>query len=973
MALRMSIHESQATRGPRWLIALVLGAAAGVSYCALNTPRKLSWESIEATSANEEWSEAEDGIRRWLREHPADGKAWNTLGHLLVKTGRSLEAAEALERVPEGGREWTQAQRQLAELAVQRGDLTAAEGILRNAAWLDPKAVEPLERLAWLLALERRLAESRDVLRRLFELSRDPRPLADSILLARLEGEVRDLGPEVERFVTTRPDDPWLRRLWGLALLARGRPAEALPQLEFAAQSFDDDPVGRFALAECKMALGTLAPDFDILGTRPARNPDAARWWVFRSRLALAWGEEEEAVASLGHAVELDPRNSEAHHRLAQALLQRGDREAARPHLDRAEALGIADDRLRTELRRVMRGDGDVAAFRSLAQLCLEAGMTVEARDWSALASQRGSTDSVVGRGSAHAEPEDRGPTIALSRPRLRSQRTEISSAREPVASAAGTRIRFEEVAKSAGLIYHYDCGQTPNLFVGDTMGGGVGLIDYDGDGWLDIYFVNGCSLPVDPAHPPQPNRLFRNLGGMRFVETTGHAGIAGRGYGMGCAVGDFDQDGRDDLFVTGLSGTILYRNRGDGTFEDLTTRAGVHSARWSTAAGFADLDMDSDLDLYVVTYLDADPRDGLECRDRSGRLIHCQPERFAAQRDHLFQNNGDGTFTDVSREAGIDQSEGRGLGLAIADFDGDDRLDIFVANDGTANHLFRNLGGLRFEDVAITAGAAYDAMGQPTASMGVVADDLNADGNIDLLHTNFINQGSTLRWNGGQGFFVDGSLAANLAVPSRSRTGWGVAAADFENDGDLDLFVANGHVDDQPWLNTPMAQLPQLFVADDTGRYQEAGAEASPYLTRRVTGRGLAAGDLDHDGRMDLVIVHRDGPAAILHNQSNGGHWLGVQLRSKQYATRPIGARVTCQAGGRSMVRWITSGTSYLASSDPRIFFGLASSAMVEELKVRWPSGREQSWSNLAADRIIELGEGSDVVATLGSSPSPR
>jgi hypothetical protein len=412
-------------------------------------------------------------------------------------------------------------------------------------------------------------------------------------------------------------------------------------------------------------------------------------------------------------------------------------------------------------------------------------------------------------------------------------------------------------------------------------------------------------------------------------------------------------------LFVTGLNQTILYRNRGDGTFEDVTARAGVSSSRWTTASGFSDLDGDGDLDLVVVTYLQADPEDVPECRDRSGNRIHCRPEQFPAQFDQLFRNNGDGTFTDISREAGIEIPEGRGLGLAIADLDGDGRLDLFVANDGTANFLFRNCGGLRFEEVALSAGVAYDGSGQPTASMGVVADDLNGDGRIDLFHTNFINQNNTLRWNLGGGQFADGTLAANLAAPSRSKTGFGTVAFDVNNDGYLDLFVANGHTDDQPWFDTPMAQTPQLFLGREHGRFELAVNEASSYFARPVVGRGVAAGDLDNDGRVDLVVVHRDAPAALLRNVTPSGHWLGLRLQGTRSGRCPVGARVVCRAGGRSWVRWVTSGTSYLSFSDPRLWFGLGSAQRAESLEVHWPSGNVQSWSNLPADRILDLREG--------------
>jgi tetratricopeptide (TPR) repeat protein len=961
-----------------WWLALA-GAASFVTVAIVVLGRArdpapaVRWEEIQAAADSGRWPDAEAGLRLWLRARPDDGEAWDMLGSLLFDAGRDAESLAALSRVKEEDGGWVHARTLMGDLAIRRREAAEAERILRAVVERDRKASEPLRRLVYLLSLEGRTAEARSVLLRLHETTRDPRHLADSILIRWSDDDIREAGPELGEFLERTPEDPWLRRAWGLSRLSRGRPDEALPHLEAAALAFEDDPACRFALAECRMMLGRYDGDLTILGTCPAPAADAALWWLMRGRLQEAGGDLDRAEESFRRSLAADPESQEARFRLGQVLARRGGHAQARPHLERAGEIRLREDALKSKLRQLHGRGPDAGAMEQLGRLCLESGMRVEARAWLEHALRQDPRRKHLRPELAVLARADDDRRVAHSGPTLRPVtppppgRSSKASDHGGVPSLAGGRgaVRLEDWAAAASMDFTYASGEDGRLFIADTMGGGVGLIDFDEDGWLDVYFVNGCPLPVDPSSPPRPNRLYRNLGGGTFEDVTERAGVAGRGYGMGCAVGDYDGDGRDDLFVTGLGGTVLYRNRGDGSFEDVTERAGVGSPRWTTAAGFGDLDGDGDLDLVVVTYVEANPVGASECKDDSGRPIHCPPHRFPAQFDQLFRNEGDGTFTDVSREAGIEVPEGRGLGLAIADLDGDGRLDLFVANDGTANFLFRNLGGMRFQESGLDAGVSYDGSGQPTASMGVVADDLNGDGLIDLFHTNFINQSSTLRWNLGGGLFADRTLWANLAAPSRSRTGFGTAAFDADNDGNLDLFVANGHVDDQPWFHSPMAQPAQLFLGREGGRFAIADDEASLYFSRPMVGRGVAAGDLDNDGRVDLVVVHRDAPAAWLRNVTQGGHWLGLRLRGTRPASTPVGARVTCKVAGRETVRWLTSGTSYLSSNDPRLWFGLGSARAVDQLEVRWPSGELQSWSDVAADHIFEIREGDPLMST--------
>ncbi len=738
--------------------------------------------------------------------------------------------------------------------------------------------------------------------------------------------------------------------------------AEAASSLELsAAAAIDIDPVGRLALAECQVATGDPDAAESTLGPEPSRPADLARWWLIKGVIREAKGRADEAIDCWKKSVAIGPNDRATLYRLGQALVRQGKPEEAKTYLDRVEPLRVREVTLVGGLDRLVRGERSVALFEQLAALCREAGRLAEARGWYEEAIRLDPTHAKAQMALVEPAPSDRA---ARHPPRLRPQAAAIPAARAAAATEAETPLRFEDIAHTSGIDYQYDCAARGDMFLGDSMGGGVGLLDYDGDGRLDIYFVNGCPLPFDPGSPPRPNRLYRNKGGGAFEDVTARAGVGGRGYGMGCAVGDIDNDGHDDLFVTGLGSTVLYRNKGDGTFEDVTERARVGSALWTTAAGFGDLDGDGDLDLVAVTYVDADPSKDHPCLDADGKPIHCPPGQFAPQRDLLFRNDGDGTFTEVGVEAGLDLPGGDGLGLAVADLDDDGKLDLFVANDAAPNFLFHNLGGLKFEEVGARSGVAYDEGGRATASMGVVAEDLDGDGRIDLFHTNFVNEPNTLLRNLGGGLFADETARAGLDSNGRVFTGFGTNAVDADNDGLFDLFIANGHVDDRPWVDHPMAQLPLFYRARGPAKYEQAPASIGPYFARAAVGRGSASGDLDNDGRVDLVVVHRDRPVAILKNTTLGGHWLGLRLvGGPKSGKTPIGARVTCRAGGRTAVRWLTSGTSYLGANDPRVWFGLGPADKVDRIEVRWPSGALESWNDLPADRVLEVREGGEPI----------
>jgi enediyne biosynthesis protein E4 len=557
--------------------------------------------------------------------------------------------------------------------------------------------------------------------------------------------------------------------------------------------------------------------------------------------------------------------------------------------------------------------------------------------------------------------------------------RSESQVARSSPARADGARhveegapLRFREQE----LPFTYDRGVTGAAWPVETTGGGVGLLDYDGDGRLDVYVVQGGRFP--PPAPPGTavqavdrhgrdgrltggDRLFRNRGDGTFDDVTDRAGIAGfaRGYGHGVTVGDFDNDGHPDLFLTRWRSYALFRNNGDGTFEDATGRFGLDGDRdWPTSAACADLDNDGDLDLYVCHYAAWDPDHPRLCKSPAAKgYISCDPHILESRPDHVFRNDG-GRFVDVTAGAGIADPEGRGLGVVAADLDDDGKVDLYVANDGTANYLFHNRGGFRFDEVGHPAGVAASAEGGYQAGMGVTCGDLDGDGRLDLAVTNFFGESTSFFRNLGGGFFADHAAAIGLAAPSRYLLGFGTAFFDANNDGWLDLITANGHVmDSRPQV--PYAMPLQLLQGCPEGLLVDVSARSGPPFLLPHLGRGLAVGDLDNDGRVDGLVVVQNEPLLYLHNRTEGGHFLTIRLEGTRSNRDAVGARVTLCAGGRRQVAQRVGGGSYQSASDPWLHFGLGGARRVEWLEVRWPSGRVDRHENLAADTGYLLREG--------------
>ena len=518
---------------------------------------------------------------------------------------------------------------------------------------------------------------------------------------------------------------------------------------------------------------------------------------------------------------------------------------------------------------------------------------------------------------------------------------------------------RFRDVAAAAGVTFSYYNGAKGRMHLRETMGGGIGMIDFDGDGRLDLYFTDGCDLPRDPQDRQHRGRLFRGHDAATFVDVTESSGIVDFGYGQGCAVGDVDNDGFDDLIVTQFGGLALFVNQGDGTFREGTDHSGIHSPLWNTACAFGDLTGRGELDLFVTGYLDVGPSGEPICRDRRGNPAYCGPEHFPGQSFRLFQNGGDGTFADCSADAGVVVPKSKGLAVTILDLDEDGRLDVFAVNDAEPARLFRNQGALRFEDVAMTAGVAYTADGQIYNGMGIATGDFDGDGRVDLGVSNFYEKGAVLFRNRGHGRFRDDSGATGLGAATRPRLSFGLEFLDVDNDGWLDLFLANGHISDLRADGIPYGMRAQLFRNTGTGRWREISATAGDYFESERLGRGVAVGDLDNDGGTDIVVSHNAGPAAVLRNESpERGHFLLVELVGTTSSRTAVGARLTLTTPDRSLVRVLAGGGSYLSASDRRVLFGLGERDRVSALEVEWPSGHRDRWEQIPIDRIVRIAE---------------
>jgi len=546
--------------------------------------------------------------------------------------------------------------------------------------------------------------------------------------------------------------------------------------------------------------------------------------------------------------------------------------------------------------------------------------------------------------------------------------------------STRAAEVQFVEKAAAYGIDFHHRANHTSMSYPLEVMGSGVALFDMDNDGHLDMFFVNGASFP-DPnpgKEPPRKtgpefwNRLYHQKADGTFEDVTAKAGLGSEGYGMGVAVGDYDNDGFEDLFVAGFPESHLYHNNGNGTFTDVTREAGVASAGWATSAIWVDLDQDGYLDLVVLRYLDWN-FDDKYCPTPDGKRSYCDPKAFPAIAPLVYHNDGKGHFEEVAQKLGL-AKPGRELGVAIADYDRDGKIDLFIANDGMPEFLYHNKGNGTFEEVGLSASVATDDNGRSFAGMGVVFQDLNNDGLPDLLVGDLAQQVYSLFLNHGDGTFDYSSASAGLTRLSMAHSGWGLQALDADNHGWKDLIVAQGHVNvDIQKDNPQLHYLEPPMLLRNTGRgFEDISARLGDAQSMTMAGRGVAVGDLDNDGLVDVVIASNDGRAYVLHNQSQTSHhWVTLQLVGGASNRDAIGAEVRMVTAKAQQMATVTTGGSYQSSSDKRVHFGLGDEGAIQSVQIRWPSGAAETLHLTAVDRFYTITEGKGVTAVFcGTKP---
>ncbi|QDS87289.1 ASPIC and UnbV [Rosistilla ulvae] len=861
-----------------------------------------------------------------------------------------------------------------AEQALREGHVSAAEEHISQILESDPANLAAINRLAYILGVEGRCWEAN---RYLFEaVRRGQFTLHHLVLLGALEPVIDDAGL-VQRCRTGDPDD--LVVLVGAARTAmkKNQMSSADSMLQEAVAANPSSLEGQAWLGRRSLAATDPPVDFATWQEKLPANADShPEIWITRGQWARENAQPQAAIRCFLEAARLDPNHRIAHLEAGQLFGQLNKPEQATAFLDRAEQLrelGFLVDEIFKQPENQQR-------MLKAADLTEALGRPWEAWAWCELVRAREPNYPGVAQSCARLRSvltADSPQTLAGSSPVA-----DLAIAEYPLpnyqtapvlATSAGgpmAETRFAEMAQALGIDFTYKRDADPEtgeMRMLETTGGGVAIVDYDADGWPDVYFTQSAVWPSEPGATQPIDRLFRNLGGKRFVEVAVAAGVGDDRYSQGVTAGDYNNDGFADLYVANFGRNRLYRNNGDGTFTDVSDETGIGGEHWTTSCLLADVNGDGFPDLYDVNYLSGDDAARSICR-QGDELRWCSPSGFAGDQDQLFLNDGKGRFENVTSQVGIELPEGKGLGIVAADFDDSGRLSLFVANDAVANFFFVNAAETpgvppQFLERAILHGLAFDGDGLPQACMGVAIDDANNDGRLDLFVTNFHEQANTLYRQQAGAQFVDATRRAGLFDASYQLLGFGTQFLDGDLDGSADLVVANGHVLDLSAQGIPFAMRPQYFQNDGTGRFRELKSKSlGDYFAQNHLGRGLALLDWNRDGKEDFVVSNIGSVASFNANTTtNTGHYISVNLHGVNCSRDAIGAKVTLQYAGITKTRQLTAGSGYQASNQRQLIFGIGDHPSIETLTVRWPSGNEQVFHSVRTDSEVNIVESSD------------
>ncbi|GAB4138233.1 MAG: FG-GAP-like repeat-containing protein [Planctomycetaceae bacterium] len=929
--------------------------------------------------AAREYQSAENLANRALQIRPDAPPALMIAAEAATRLNRLDEALEYYSRIPEQGvSESVSALYGSGEILIHQGKISKGEARLRRVLEVEPGHQLANYRLAFVLGITGRSWEA--VPYSLQLIRKNVFSEAHLLMLGDMERVVKT-GGVLKNYQQTVPDDPLPKLGLARIALADNRLDEAEKLLRNVLSHRPGEVEAQARLGEVLLLRGKFGEFSKWHAQLPEKASSHPIIWTVRGLWFRERKENRAAIRCFLEAVSIEPNYRRANYQLGQLLQAAGNAKLANPFLKRADQLQklslILDGFYRNWAQR--RVNPDVLA--RIVRINESLGRIWEAWGWTQftlkIAPQTRWAIAAAGRIKTRLRADlprtlpSKNPARLLNLdayplPDLPQKPVVGLGGRKQRNVTSTRRVQFRDYAQRAGIHFRYFNSadkKTPGARIFETTGGGVAALDYDGDGWPDLYFTQGAHRPPLTERSNLIDRLYRNSGNGTFEDITISAGLGDADFSQGVTFGDFDNDGFPDLYVANLGRNRLYRNNGDGTFTDISETAGIQSATWTSSCLMADVNGDGLPDLYDVNYI-ADKNLSLICK-RDGKPMSCSPLAYHAAQDRLLLNRGDGRFEDVTNKAGIQANDGYGLGILAADFEGKGRLSLFVANDQTANFFFRNRSTpsepLRFVESGLLTGLAADSDGKSQGCMGVAAGDADGDGRLDLFVTNFFNESNALYLSMPGGQFVESSRPAGLRTASFSKLGFGTQFLDADLDGLSDLVVANGHIDDLSDLNEPYAMQPQYFANRGGGRFEEiTDATLGDYFRGKWLGRGLARIDWNRDGREDFAVSHLEKNCALVTNETqSAGHFLAIKLRGVFTSRDAIGTQVSIRQGARTWSRQLVAGDGYQACNQRQLIFGLGNMTGSAQIEVKWSNGKRTSYENVPLNREVLIIEG--------------